>query len=100
MKDGALDFCGSLRSEPFAATELLIVKSLFRIVRQAVMVFGNKKKTLQNCFCKVNFIIQLAFRVKKRSAFSQIKAYFLGFLIAACAAASLAIGTLNGEQDT
>ena len=29
-----------------------------------------------------------------------IKAYFLGFLIAACAAASLAIGTLNGEQDT
>ena len=26
--------------------------------------------------------------------------YFLGFLIAACAAASLAIGTLNGEQDT
>ena len=26
--------------------------------------------------------------------------YFLGFLIAACAAASLAIGTLNGEQET
>ena len=26
--------------------------------------------------------------------------YALGFLIAACAAANLAIGTLNGEQDT
>ena len=26
--------------------------------------------------------------------------YFLGFFIAACAAASLAIGTLNGEHDT
>jgi len=26
--------------------------------------------------------------------------YFLGFLMFACAAASLAIGTLNGEQET
>ena len=100
MKDGALDFRSSLRSEPFAATELLIVKSLFRIVRRAVMVFGNQKKTLQNCFCKVNFIIQFSFCVIEPFALlPQLCNYFFA-LIAACAAARRAIGTRKGEQET
>ena len=47
--------------------------------------------------------IRLRCRFGKRSSASKsyaVHPYFLGFLIFACAAASLAIGTRKGEQDT
>ena len=44
------------------------------------------------------------YRTKKREMFIAflflLFNYYLGFLMLACAAASFAIGTLNGEQDT
>ena len=47
--------------------------------------------------------VRLRCRFEKRSSASKSYAvypYFLGFLMFACAAASLAIGTRKGEQDT
>ena len=60
------------------------------------MAFGTKK-TLQDFSCKVNYsivILQIGF------APNQYYSHYYLLAIAACAAASLAIGTRKGEQDT
>ena len=50
----------------------------------------------------INALVRNIFQlfVKKRNASALLFLYYLGFFTCACAAASLATGTLNGEQDT
>ena len=59
-----------------------------------------KKQTSKNFFFKVCVVIQFVLEQKFLSALKQNQLILNYFFRAACAAASLAIGTRKGEQDT
>lgn len=70
---------------------VLDIKSYFNVIPIIHTAFGRER---------IYIFLRIINRQCKFGKLKEVLAYFLPSFIAACAAASLAIGTLNGEQDT